>query len=172
MTFPLLRTAAITALTVLLAAGCTTTTPTPTRVFTLPPQTGEVKVKPFGETFKYPQGLEITLSTPRADTPNGQSGINVTGDRAARFTTTITNQGDKTVNLSTTVAATLCEEDRDMIFSSADGLHGGPTGKLLLPGKSLKFDVAWSLDSKPCELQVQIRPTFGFGPSVWTGTIQ
>lgn len=172
ITNSLVRTAAMVALTALLASGCSSTPPPPAPVFTLAPQVGDVKVKTFGEMFRYPQGLEITLSTPRAVTLDSETGINVTGDRAARFTATLTNRGAKSVNLMTTVAGTLCDEDKPMVFSSGDGLGGGPTGKILLPGKSLKFDVAWSLDEKPCELQVQIRPTFGFGPSVWTGTIQ
>lgn len=172
ITLSLARTAVLALLTAVLTAGCGSPTPPPAPVFTLPPQVGDVKVKTFGETFHWPAGLEATLSTPRVDNPSADTGVNVTSDRAARFTATFTNHGAKAINLVTTVAGTLCDQDKDMVFSSADGLHGAPTGKVLLPGKTIKFDLAWSLDATPCELQVQIRPTFGFGPAVWTGTIQ
>ena len=59
------------------------------------------------------------------------------------------------------------------MFDSAKGIGGSPTSTVL-PGKSVTYTVAFGLPRKErADLQVEVRPGFGFGyqPAIFTGQV-
>ena len=85
---------------------------------------------------------------------------------------TMTNKSDKNLEATgTSLSATASGAPADQVFDSARGIGGSPTSTVL-PGKSITYTVAFGLPTKDrVDLQVEVRPSFGFGyqPAIFTG---
>ena len=128
----------------------------------------------FGQNISWPDGVAVTVSEPKAYRPSSSA---ATGQNAVRYvsmTVTLTNGSDKNVEATgTSLAVTANGTPADEVFDSAKGIGGSPSSTVL-PGKSVTYTVAFGVPSKEkTELQVEVRPGFGFGyqPAIFTGQV-
>jgi hypothetical protein len=126
----------------------------------------------FGQNITWPDGVAVTVSEPKAYRPSSSAAASRAAARYVSMTITLTNGSDKNVEATgTTLAVTANGTPADEVFDSAKGIGGSPTSTVL-PGKSVTYTVAFGVPTKEqTELQVEVRPGFGFGyqPAIFTG---
>ncbi|MEV6331702.1 DUF4190 domain-containing protein [Streptomyces sp. NPDC051909] len=125
----------------------------------------------FGDTFTYEDGIKVTVSKPRAHTPDGFAAGHAKGNKAFQVTITIVNGSGKTLDVTTALPDAKDAEGAtaDMVF---DGSYASkPFEGKVLPGKQAKADYTFSLPSAAAgELQVELSPTIlEHDSQVWTG---
>ena len=129
---------------------------------------GELK---FGETFAYEDGVKVTVSKPRAHTPDGFAAGHTKGNKAFQVTITIVNGSDKALDVTAALPDAKDAEGAaaEMVF---DGSYATkPFQGKVLPGKQAKADYTFSLPAAAAgSLQVEISPTvLEHESAVWTG---
>lgn len=128
----------------------------------------------FGQNITWPDGVAVTVSVPKAYKPSNSAAGGQAASRYVSMTVTLTNGSDKNIEATgTSLSATANGAVADQVFDSAKGIGGSPTSTVL-PGKSVTYTVALGLPSKdPVDLQVEVRPSFGFGyePAIFTGQV-
>lgn len=126
----------------------------------------------FGQRITWPDGVAVTVSQPKAYRPSSSAATSQSAARYVSMTVTLTNGSDKNVEATgTALAVTANGTPADEVFDSVKGIGGSPTSTVL-PGKSITYTVAFGVPTKEqTELQVDVRPSFGFGyqPAVFTG---
>ncbi len=114
----------------------------------------------------------MTVSELEAYRPSSSAATSRTAARYVSMTVTLTNGSDKNVEATgTTLVATAGGAPAEQVFDSAKGVLGSPTSTVL-PGKSVTYTVAFGMLTKEqTDLQVEVRPGFGFGyqPAIFTG---
>jgi hypothetical protein len=114
------------------------------------------------------------VAEPQAYQPSNSAATSQAAARYVSLTVTLTNGSDKNVDaMGTTLAVTANDNAADQVFDSAKGIGGSPTSTVL-PGKSITYTVAFKLPTKArADLQVEVRPSFGFGyqPAIFTGQL-
>ncbi|MFF7725006.1 hypothetical protein [Streptomyces sp. NPDC008001] len=130
----------------------------------------------FGDTYAYHDGLKVTVSDPGTFTPSGTALGHQAGNRAVKFTVSVTN-GTKhpldTAGVLVTVESGDKADRAQQIFDSASGVGTPFTGNLE-PERSGKTTFAF--DVPPAGLarvNVAVRPGFGQDHATvhWAGPV-
>ena len=146
--------------------------PVPTQQIYAPPVSQQqTAVGQLGvDTVDYPDGLQVALSTAHVYKPGRWSAghDNAVG---VRLEITITNNGSEAFDPSLfLVNASYADQPASQIFDSQNDISGAPQ-TTLLPGKSIKFPVAFSIPEGPGELQVDVQPSFSHDSAVFVGPV-
>lgn len=104
----------------------------------------------FGSSYKYTDGIEVTISTPQPFTPSASAAGTVPGDQNVVFKITVTNNSKSNVDASTSefsltsggVAASAISD----LENPAAGDGFGPQTPIL-PGQSVSWQNAWAVKS-------------------------
>ena len=122
----------------------------------------------FGETYKWVDGLEVTVSAPTPITPSASAAVDPSAAYLG-FTVIIVN------NTGSTYEATLFsssvqsgDKEGDQVFDSANGYTGAPT-TAILNGRQSTFTIGFGV-SNPNDVVMQVDPGFDYKPAFFTGT--
>lgn len=144
-------------------------TPVPTE--SAPPaenEPGSAAGLEFGETMAWDDGVTMTVSEPESFTPS-EFAVGVDQSVDLVFTLTITN--GSTENVQPVVISTLSsggtEATRIIDVGAEGGQVGIPPTTPILPGDSITWQEAWSVDD-PGSLTMQTAPSFGYESVVFT----
>lgn len=125
----------------------------------------------FGQTFAYEDGIKVTVSKPRAYTPDQFAAGHDKGNKAFQVTVTIVNGSQETLD----VAGALVDAS-DAEGAQASAIFDGSNATTMfqgsvLPGKQAKGDFAFSVPAKAAgELQVELAPTIlDHEKAIWIG---
>ncbi|MEJ3658279.1 hypothetical protein WEH80_35485 [Actinomycetes bacterium KLBMP 9759] len=123
----------------------------------------------FGERVSFDNGLAVVATEPKAYRP-GRYAFGHDGDRAVTLDVTIVNESDKPFDaVLTQVRATHGGRPVSKVFDADRGSEN-PQGTVL-PGKSMTFSVALSLDAPTGDLQVEVIPAFLGDPAIFVGEV-
>ncbi|MFI8965114.1 DUF4190 domain-containing protein [Streptomyces sp. NPDC053493] len=125
----------------------------------------------FGDTFTYDDGIKVTVSQPKAHTPDGFAAGHTKGNKAFQVTITIVNGSDKPLDVAGALpdAKDAQGAAADMVF---DGSYASkPFQGKVLPGKQATAQYTFSLAPAAAgELQVELSPTIlEHDAQIWTG---
>ncbi|GAA3489790.1 DUF4190 domain-containing protein [Streptomyces cremeus] len=138
-----------------------------------PSPTPEARILGLGETFRYDNGVKVTIGKPTAFTPNQYSiGQLKSGHRAYYFKVTIANDGPKKVALLGYPQVTDAEgSEADIIY---DGDHSSHLARTVLPGKQTSALFTYQVPKSAAkEWQIEFQPAIeGFEPQIWAGRIK
>ncbi len=176
-----LRNVALVALAVLLS-GCATTSGTassqsaPTSVPSAPsdaqstpdssPSTSDTTK--FGSSYKWADGLSVSVSKPTLFKPSDYSVGATKGQAALQFVFTVTNGTGSNYD-PTLFSATASSggAEASEIYDSAKGMEGSPNTKVL-QGKKVSFKVAFSV-ADPKDVTMEVSPGFEYDSGIFTG---
>lgn len=121
----------------------------------------------FGDNFKYADGLQVSVAIPVPFTPSESSAITTKSPDYFSFEITIKNGTGRAFDPSA-VQSSLQSGDQESgsVFDSANGI-GSPPSTSLLPGRSVKFKVAFGVGT-PKDLVFQVTPSFNYDPAIFT----
>lgn len=108
----------------------------------------------FGDTYTWPDGLEVTISQPVEYTPSEYAVGAVEGETALAYDVTITNgtkEDVESLGINFTVASG--GQEGTAIFDTDGGVEM-PTSTIL-PGKSLTWKIAYSV-ADPTDVQISV----------------
>lgn len=127
-----------------------------------PDQSGALK---FGQSHVYENGVEMTVSAPAKYKPGKYF---AGGEGAAQFAkVTVSIKNGSTQAFEPTMAlltASSAGQESHQIF---DGKVGGSPSTSVLPGKTVKWDVAFGVQSLD-DLTIEGSPAFDYANTVWT----
>lgn len=124
----------------------------------------------FGERVTFDDGVVVEVTAPQPYRPSRYAAGH-DRDRAVKFDVTVINGSDEPLDAVTVMtSATHGGRQVSPIYDSANGGSENPTGTVL-PGKSMTFSVALSLEKDSAELQLEVRPGFLGEPAIFTGTV-
>jgi hypothetical protein len=122
----------------------------------------------FGQTFTYADGLAVTVDRPATYDPSSYAAGN-TNPHAYTVTVRVTNNTGQAFDPTLLqVAMSTAGAPASQIFDTEMGL---PPQNQLQPGRSLTYDVAFSTTTDTGEAQVDVTPSFGYEPAVFTGNL-
>lgn len=122
----------------------------------------------FGQTFTYADGLAVTVSEPAAYDPSRYA-AGTTNPHAYSVTIRVTNNTGAAFDpVLLHAAMSTGGSSASQIF---DAETGTPPQNQLQPGRSMTYDVAFSTTANSGEAQVDVTPSFGHDPAVFTGTL-
>jgi hypothetical protein len=109
----------------------------------------------FGETAKFDDGLQITVTKPKKFTPSEYAAGAEGKGTAVKFQITVKNgtpeKFDPVLVYPTVQSG---EAEADAIFDTEQGLEGGPS-TAVLPGKTVKWTVGYKvLDTKDITMEI------------------
>jgi len=109
----------------------------------------------FGDTVRYDDGLEITVSRPKKFKPSEYSVYPKDADLYIKFTVTVKNGTNKRIDPSSiSTSATSGDEEMEEVFDTENNIDGAPQTKIL-KGKSTKYQIAYgALKGKDFILEV------------------
>jgi hypothetical protein len=121
----------------------------------------------FGQTYKYEDGLEVTVTTPKKFKPSEYAvGAEAKGT-AVKFQVTLKNTGSKAYDptlFSDTVSSG--EAEAEEIFDSENGFEGSPSTSVR-PGKTVKFVVGYKV-LKLKDITMEVSPGFEYSEAIFT----
>jgi hypothetical protein len=131
-----------------------------------PPLTGSAQAK-FGQTYGWPEGLEISVAPGAAFTPSDTSSADP-ANAYLSFTVTITNRTGKPYDPSLFyVSAESGGKEADQVFDSANGFLGSPSTSVLDGHQSI-FVVGFGV-SDPADVVMEMTPGFDYdGKAIFT----
>lgn len=151
-------------------------TPRPTPTTPRPTPTPPPEDVPLGQPYRYADGVEIVVTGPEVlDRPYDSTtweeyaefeDIPEDAD-PVKFTMTITNKGEDTLN-PTTATMTVLADDRELDAQCfGEGVECGTSLSKLRPGKSVR--IAWSywLPKDAQEITVEVSPSFDHDPALY-----
>ena len=122
----------------------------------------------FGQTFTYADGMAVTVGRPTAYDPSSYAAGH-TNPHAFQVTVRVTNNTGRAFDPALLqVAMSTAGAPASQVFDSEMGL---PPQNQLQPGRSLTYDVAFSTTTDSGEAQVDVTPSFGHEPAVFTGNL-
>ncbi|MFF3320280.1 DUF4190 domain-containing protein [Streptomyces sp. NPDC003035] len=125
----------------------------------------------FGQSHTYPDGVKVTVSTPRAYKPDQFAAGHGKGNSAFQVTVTIVNGSKKALDVSTALPDASDAEGApaDAIFDGSDATE--MFQGTVLPGKQAKSDFAFSLPAgADHEMQLEMAPKMlEYDDVIWTG---
>jgi hypothetical protein len=120
----------------------------------------------FGQTYKWEDGLEVTVTAPKKYTPSEYASADGEGTHM-RFQVTIKNTGTKPYDPSLfTTTVSSGEAESSEIFDSGKGLEGSPSTKVR-PGKTVKFPIGYTV-LKPKDITMEVSPGFDYNEAIFT----
>lgn len=148
---------------IILLAGCSSSTGatsgTPADTGQAPATTAEQTQDSsprFGQTYTWPDGTAVTISAPEAYTPSQYAIGPVDGYTNLKFSVTLVNNTDDTVNTMMFTATVLSGgKEGPQIISSADNVGGSMVD--VPAGKSVAFDIAYSV-ADPDDISMTVSP--------------
>ncbi|MDQ8701355.1 DUF4190 domain-containing protein [Streptomyces sp. LHD-70] len=125
----------------------------------------------FGATHTYDDGVKVTVSKPKAYSPDEFAAGHKAGNVAVQFTITIVNGGKKTMDV-TTALPTLRDAkgaDVEMVFDGSNATK--PFNGKVLAGKQAQGSFAFSLPADATkEVQLEVGPeVLEYEDAIWTG---
>lgn len=139
----------------------------PTKAPTQEPTKEAPAVNPkFGETFKYANGVSVTITAPVLFKPSEYA---TSGKAPAyvAFDVTIVNGG--TTNYDPTLAFFTAQSgnvEAAEVYDSAQGFQGSPNTPLL-PGRETKFKIGYGV-ADPADIVMEARVGFDFDSVIFT----
>jgi len=121
----------------------------------------------FGETYKWVDGLEVTVSAGTPFTPSDYVVADSPATAYLSYTVTIVNKTGATYEpalFSTSVQSG--DKEGDQIFDSANGYTGTPSTSIL-DGRQSSFTVGFGV-SNPADVVMEIRPGFDYKKAFFT----
>ncbi|MFE9553319.1 hypothetical protein ACFYMW_20855 [Streptomyces sp. NPDC006692] len=142
--------------------------PGPSRSASTPP----VKKQPFGATYRYPDGVEVTVSKPVPYTPDKSATGHRKGNKEIRFTVTIVNGSQHKIDITSALPTVLGSDgiEADAIYdnSHATTMFAGA----LEPGREATGAFAFSLPPGTRTVDLQIGPqTVKYDEKTWSGPL-
>lgn len=125
----------------------------------------------FGETFKYTDGVEVTVGAPGPFTPSAYAAGVTAGQTAVAFTLTIKN-GSPTqftpfaypsLNSGGTAGTSISD------IGNPIGNVGDPSSTVLLPGQSVSWLVGFSV-ANVADLTMDVQPSMAYQNAIFTNT--
>ena len=124
----------------------------------------------FGQTFTYADGLAVTVGEPTSFDPSRYA-AGATNPYAYKVTVRVTNNTGQTFDPTMLqVAMSTGGAPGSQIFDSQNGMGERPQNQLQ-PGRSLTYELAFSTTANSGEAQVDVTPSFGHDPAVFTGNL-
>lgn len=127
-----------------------------------PDETAPVKL---GETFKYTDGLAITISKPQPYKPSPYAAVKKSPYYRLFIVTIVNGTGKRydTSQFSTTLQS--ANEEADESFDSEKGLEGAPS-TTLLPGREARFKIGYGMTSAT-DLVLEANPGFAYENAIF-----
>jgi hypothetical protein len=122
----------------------------------------------FGETYKYDDGLTVTISPPQPYTPSDTAFIAEPAPAAfVAFDVTVVNGTQANYDPAMfSVSMQSANVEQEEVFDSANGMGGSPT-TAILPGRESVFKVAFGA-TDPNDLVMQVSPSFEHDSVIFT----
>ena len=121
----------------------------------------------FGQTYRYEDGLEVTVTAPKKFKPSEYAAGAEAKGTAVKFQVTLKNTGSKAYDptlFSDTVSSG--EAEAETIFDSENGFEGSPS-TTVRPGKTVKFNVGYKV-LKLKDITMEVSPGFEYSEAVFT----
>ncbi|MER7177240.1 DUF4190 domain-containing protein [Streptomyces mesophilus] len=126
----------------------------------------------FGDSYEYEDGVLVTVSEPKAYTPDQYAAGHEKGNKAFQFTITIENGSKEKLDISGAFPSLRDGEgaDTEMIFDGSNGTK--PFEGTVLPGKKATAKYAFSVPAgAEKELQLEMSPEIlEYDDAIWTGS--
>ncbi|MEU9699361.1 DUF4352 domain-containing protein [Streptomyces sp. NPDC047981] len=136
-----------------------------------PSRTADLDVHAFGETERYADGIDVTVSEPRGFTPSDTAIGHTAGSRAVKLEVTVRNGSEAPLTLDAVVVQGRDAKGREVerVFDATQDLGAGLSGTLL-PGRTAVgvygFDLPEDTDGT---LDLEVAVGFDRGPAFWSG---
>jgi hypothetical protein len=124
----------------------------------------------FGERFTWPSGIAVELSQPADYTPTSAA-AGLSRERAATVEVTVVNGSGRSYafnSMGMGPKATHGERAASQIFDTGP-LQNSVGMSTLLPGRTLTYQVAFSIGAEPAELQMELHETPLGPPAIFIG---
>lgn len=126
----------------------------------------------WGERYTWPDGLAVEVSEPVACKP-GEMAMPQGIKRAVKVTVTVINGTEEEFNAGALSIGTEAQFDgaaAEDVFDSGGGCGPGlDMGGTVLPGKTFRTEMAFSVGKNPGELQLVLQPTFNADKAIYVG---
>lgn len=120
----------------------------------------EPGVLSFGQTFKYDDGLAVTVSKPKNFKPSEYAFTSEDWAGYKKFKITVVNNTGETVDVSLFyVTMQSGNEEAEQVFDGENGLDGAPSTKLL-DGRESTFAVGFGV-ADPDDMVMEVSPDLG-----------
>lgn len=121
----------------------------------------------FGDSYKYEDGLTVTVSKPAKFKPSDVSFVSKPQKDYRQFTITVVNKTGKPYDPSMFTASLQSgNEEMEEIFDSAKGFEGSPTTKVL-NGRETKFKIGFGA-ADPADMVLELAPGFEYQSAIFT----
>lgn len=120
----------------------------------------------FGETYKWTNGLEVTVSVPTPITPSATASVDPSAAYLGYTVTIINNTGSTYDPELFTSSVQSGDKEGDQVFDSANG-YGGAPSTAILNGRQSTFTIGLGV-SNPDDVVMQVRPSFDYKPAFFT----
>lgn len=121
----------------------------------------------FGDSYKYEDGLTVTVSKPAKFKPSDVSFVSKPQKNYRQFTITVVNKTGKPYDPSMFTASLQSgNEEMEEIFDSAKGFEGSPTTKVL-NGRETKFKIGFGA-ADPADMVLEVAPGFEYESAIFT----
>jgi len=134
-----------------------------------PAAEAEQSTAAFGQRVTFDNGLAVEVTEPQAYRPSRYAAGH-DGDRAVKLDVTLINDSNEPFDAILTQVKVIHGGRQASQIFDANGGTENPQGTVL-PGKSMTFSVALSLDEPLGDLQVEIAPDFLGEPAIFTGKV-
>ncbi|MFI6943104.1 DUF4190 domain-containing protein [Streptomyces sp. NPDC050418] len=125
----------------------------------------------FGDSYKYDDGVVVTVSKPVSYTPDQYAAGHEKGNKAFQFTITIENGGKEKLDISGALPSLRDGEgaDAEMVFDGSNGTK--PFNGSVLPGKKATAKYAFSVPAgAEKDLQLELTPAIlDYEEAFWAG---
>lgn len=121
----------------------------------------------FGDTFRYTDGVSVTIATPVAFKPGQYAAMASKSPNYLAFTITVVNGGTDNYD-ATLFTATVQSGNTEgqQVFDSAGGF-GGPPSTKILPGREAVFKLGFGVTT-PTDVVMEARAGFKYESTVFT----
>ncbi|WP_053723931.1 DUF4190 domain-containing protein [Streptomyces sp. WM6378] len=128
--------------------------------------------QPFGATHTYPDGVQVTVSRPAPYAPDASASGHRKGNRAIRFTVTIVNDSDASIDVTSAVPTARGSDGIEVEAIYDDEHATSMFAGALEPGGRARGEFAFSMPPGSKTVDFQIGPqTLKYDETVWSGPV-
>lgn len=120
----------------------------------------------FGDTYKWDNGLEVTIAAPTPFTPSEYATVAGAAAYLTFSVTIINNTGATYDPIQFSVYAQSGSKEASEIYDSANGYNGTPSTSIL-DGRQSAFNVGFGV-SDPSDLVLEVRPGYDYNQTYFT----